>query len=281
MDRRFFAEPPVGRGMPADLPRLGLGTYEQTDPEVCAASVETALNLGYRHVDTAQGYENEQAVGEGIGRADVDREDVFLATKLLTENLGYDDVIETTEASMERLGVDRLDLLYVHWPLNTYDPAETLPALDELRDRGLIDHVGLSNFLPRQLEEARDRLESPIFAHQVECHPLFQQEELRAFAREDDHWLVAYSPLGKAEIFDHPVIAEVAEEHDATPAQVCLAWLLSKPEVAPIPKATGDHIAQNYGALDVTLDDDAIARIDAIEAEERKVDFEQAPWNQE
>jgi diketogulonate reductase-like aldo/keto reductase len=267
--------------MPADLPRLGLGTYEQTDPDVCAASVETALNLGYRHVDTAQGYENEQAVGEGIRRADVDREDVFLATKLLTENLGYDDVLASTEASMERLGVDRLDLLYVHWPLNTYDPAETLPALDELRDRGWVDHVGLSNFLPRQLEEAHDHLESPIFAHQVECHPLFQQEELREFAREDDHWLVAYSPLGKAEIFDHPVIADVAEGHDATPAQVCLAWLLSKPEVAPIPKPTGDHIAQNFGALDVTLDDDAIDRIDAIETEVRKVDFEQAPWNQE
>ncbi|WP_255196415.1 aldo/keto reductase [Halorarius litoreus] len=266
--------------MPGEMPRLGLGTYEQTDPDVCAASVETALNLGYRHVDTAQGYDNEAAVGEGIERADVDREDVFLATKLTPENLAYDDVVHSTKASMDRLGVDRIDLLYVHWPLSAYDPADTLPALDELRDRGWIDHVGLSNFLPEQLDEARDHLDSPIFAHQVECHPLFQQDELREYAREDDHWLVAYSPLGKAEIFDHPVIAAVAESHDLPPAQVCLAWLLSKDEVAPIPKATGDHIAENFGALDATLSEEAIERIDEIEAEQRKVDFEAAPWNQ-
>lgn len=280
MNRLFFARPLVGRVTSAGFPRLGLGTYKQTDPDVCTDSVATALDVGYRHVDTAQGYENETAVGEGIRRSDVAREEVFLATKLRTGNLAYDDVIETTEASMERLGADRLDLMYVHWPLNTYDPAETLPALDELRDRGLIDHVGVSNFEPRQLDVARDHLDSPVFANQVECHPLLQQDALREYARGDDHWLVAYSPIARGEIFDHPVISDVAESHDATPAQVCLAWLLSKEHVAAIPKATGEHIAENYAAIDVTLGEEAIARIDAIEETHRVVDFDETPWHQ-
>lgn len=262
-----------------DLPRLGLGTYQQTDPETCAESVRTALDAGYRHLDTAQEYGNETAVGEGIRRADVDRDEVFLATKLHTENLGREDVLETAEASADRLGVKRLDLLYVHWPLDSYDPAETLPALDDLRERGLVDHIGVSNFEPRHLDEARDHLDSPLFAHQVEMHPLLQQKELRAYAAGDDHHLVAYSPIARGEIFDHPAVAETAEKHEATPAQVCLAWLFSKETVAAIPKATGDHIAENYGALDVTLNDADLARIDAIEERRRIVDFDDAPWH--
>ena len=106
-----------------------------------------------------------------------------------------------------------------------------------------------------------------------------QQDELREYAREDDHWLVAYSPIARGEIFDHPAIAEAVESHDATPAQVCLAWLLAKEHVAAIPKATGDHIAQNYGALEVDLDDEAVERIDAIEETHRVVDFDEAPWH--
>jgi 2,5-diketo-D-gluconate reductase B len=152
------------------LPELGLGTYDITDHEVCAESVETALEVGYRHVDTAEGYDNERAVGEGIATADVDREDVFLATKVSPDNLGHGDLQSHARASADRLGVGTLDLLYVHWPIRAYDPGATLSALDELYDEGLIRHVGLSNFLPGQLDEALDRLEAPLFAHQVECH---------------------------------------------------------------------------------------------------------------
>ena len=265
--------------MPGEMPRFGLGTYQQTDRETCIESVRRALEAGYRHVDTAQSYGNEAYVGEGLERADVDREEVFLATKLATGNLAYEDVLETTEESLERLGVERVDLMYVHWPLDTYDPEETLPALDEIRDRGLARHVGVSNFEPRQLEEAREVMESPIFANQVECHALLHQDELLADAREHDYWLVAYSPLAKAGIFDHPVIASVAKEQDATPAQVCLAWLLARENVAAIPKATGEHVEENYGALAVDLDPEDVERIDAIEEERRMVDFDAAPWH--
>jgi diketogulonate reductase-like aldo/keto reductase len=260
--------------------RLGFGTYQMEDRDECTTAVATALDVGYRHLDTAQGYDNESYVGEAIAGADVDREDLFVATKLDTGNLGYDDALATAEESRERLGVDAIDLLYVHWPLDTYDPEETLPALDELRDEGVVRHVGLSNFTPDLIDEAREILDAPIFAHQVEMHPLLQQETLREYAREDDHWLVAYSPIARGDVADVPEIREVAEKHDATPAQVSLAWLLAKEGVAPIPKAaTPAHVRENWAARELTLDPEDVAKIDGIDREERVVDFDAAPWN--
>ena len=269
--------------MPGAMPRLGLGTYEHDDPEVCAASVRRALELGYGHVDTAQGYENEESIGRGIREADVDREDVFLATKLTTDNLAYDDVIHSTKESLDRLGVDTVDLLYVHWPTGTYEPSETLPALDELVDDGVVGAVGMSNFLPRQLETAIDRLDHGVAAHQVEMHPLLPQQELHDLAVEHGHYLVAYCPIARNRVADVPVLQEVAAAHDATPAQVSLAWLAAKENVVPIPKASSpDHIRENLAATALDLSDEEVARIDALgeERHERIVDFPSAPWNQ-
>ncbi len=261
-------------------PPIGIGTYDNTDPTVCARSVEFALNVGYRHVDTAEGYENEVAVGDGIDAADVARDDVFLATKVSPDNLAYDDVLEHARASRDRLGVDTLDLLYVHWPIRAYDPEATLAAFDELYDNGVIRHVGLSNFTPEQLEEAIDTLDAPLFAHQVECHPLLKQETLRDLAREHGHYLVAYSPIAKGEVFDVPELVEIAEKHDATAAQVALAWLISKANVVAIPKSESEsHIQENFNAEGLSLDSDDIAQIDEIEREHRCVDFDEAPWS--
>ena len=261
--------------------RLGYGTYKLEDPEECASAVTHAIDVGYRHIDTAQGYDNEAFVADGIEQSGVDRDELFVATKLSTDNLGYDDVLETARESRERLGVDSIDLLYVHWPIRTYDPEETLPALDQLVEEGVIEHVGLSNFRPDQLEAAIDGLDSPVFAHQVECHPLLQQQELRELAVEDDHWLVAYSPIARNRVADNDTLREIAEEYDASPAQVSLAWLLSKENVAPIPKAASfEHIEDNWAARELDLDDDTAARIDELEAEERIVDFDEAPWNE-
>lgn len=267
--------------MPLDeLPPIGIGTYDNTEPEVCAQSVERALNIGYRHVDTAEGYNNEAAVGDGIASATVDRDDVFVATKVSPDNLGFDDVLEHAHASRDRLGLDVLDLLYVHWPIRTYDPEATLAAFDELYDDGVIRHVGLSNFTPEQLEEAIDTLDAPLFAHQVECHPLLQQETLRALAREHGHYLVAYSPIAKGEVFDAPELVEIAEKHDATAAQVALAWLLSKENVVAIPKSESEsHIRENFDAQQLSLDSADIERIDGIKREHRCVDFDGAPWD--
>jgi Aldo/keto reductases, related to diketogulonate reductase len=201
------------------MPVLGLGTWKNEDPAACAESVRTALEMGYRHIDTAQIYGNEAAVGEGIAAADVDREEVFLATKVWISNLSREDVIETTKESLAKLGVDAVDLLYVHWPAGEYDPDETLPAFDELVDRGLTDRVGVSNFEPDHVERAMEVLDAPVCANQVETHPFCTQTELREHAAEHGYELVAYSPLARGTVFDDETLAEIAETHDASAAQ--------------------------------------------------------------
>ncbi|WP_368280622.1 aldo/keto reductase [Halorussus marinus] len=263
-----------------EMPRLGLGTWQNTEGDQCAESVRTALEAGYRHIDTAQAYDNEESVGEGIAAADVDREDVFLATKIWTSNLAHDDVLSTAEESLDKLGVDYVDLLYVHWPANEYDPEGTLSAFDQLYEEGLIENVGVSNFEPRHLDEAREILDAPVFANQVEMHPLLPQDELVEYGREHDINLVAYSPLARGEVFDVPEIQDVAEKHDASPAQVSLAWLLQRDGVAAIPKATSEeHILDNWGARDLDLDDEDVAKIESIDTRERQVDPDFGPWN--
>ncbi|MFC5969765.1 aldo/keto reductase [Halomarina salina] len=262
------------------LPRPGLGTSGYEDDEECAENVRTALDVGYRHVDTAQMYDTERAVGEAVADSDVDSEEVFVATKVAPENLAHDDVLETARESADRLGVDSIDLLYVHWPNGAYDAEGTLSAFDELVDEGLVEHVGLSNFTVDLLDEARDVLDAPVFAHQVECHPLLPQDELREYAREDDHSLVAYGPFGRGSIMDDDTIQSVAEDHDLTAHQVALAWSLSKENVVPIPKATGeDHLRANYEARDLDLPQEALDRLDDIDERTRRFDPDDAPWN--
>ena len=261
------------------LPKLGFGTYKLEDRDECVNAVTTALDVGYRHVDTAQMYDNEEYVGDALAESDVDLDDVFVATKLDTDNLAHDDVLETARESADKLGVETIDLLYVHWPLDTYDEAETLSALDELHDDGLVANVGLSNFRPDQLESAIETLDAPVFAHQVEMHPMLPQTELRELADEHGHHLVAYSPIARNDVADEDTIVDIAEKHDASPAQVSLAWVMAKGAV-PIPKAASpDHIRDNFDALNLELDADDIAAIDALEANQRIVDFDSAPWN--
>ena len=261
-----------------DMPILGLGTWENDDYDACVESVRHALEMGYRHIDTAQAYGNEDAVGEGIETADVPREDVFLATKVWIENLGYDDVLETTQESLNDLGVDSVELLYIHWPSGEYDPEETLGAFEELLDDGRIERIGLSNFEPEDLETAQEALDDPVFANQVECSPLCRQEELREYCDDEDIELVAYSPLARGEAFGVDELSEIAEKHDANEAQVSLAWLREK-EITAIPKATSeDHIRNNWESLEIDLDDEDVATIDEMDRQERQVDPSFAPW---
>jgi 2,5-diketo-D-gluconate reductase B len=262
------------------MPMLGLGTWENDDADQCTESVRTALETGYRHIDTAQAYRNEDAVGEGIAAADVPREDVFLATKVWISKLSSDDVLESTRDSIDRLGVDYVDLLYIHWPAGEYDPEETLQAFDELYDEGTIEAVGVSNFEPHHVDEARDHLDAPVFANQVEMHPMLQQAELREYAAETDLELVAYSPLARGEVFENDTLVDIAEKHDASAAQVSLAWLREK-GVTAIPKATSAaHIRDNFGSIDLALDDEDVAAIDDIDTVDRRVhpDFAPDAW---
>jgi diketogulonate reductase-like aldo/keto reductase len=259
---------------------LGLGTWKNEDPAQCAESVRVALEMGYRHIDTAQIYGNEAAVGEGIDAAAVDREAVFLATKVWISNLTPEDVIATTEASLEKLGVNAVELLYVHWPAGEYDPEETLPAFDELVDRGLTERVGVSNFEPHHVERAMDVLDAPVFANQVETHPFCKQSALREHAAEQGYELVGYSPLARGSVFDDDIIRDIAATHDVSEAQVSLAWLAEK-GVTAIPKATSEaHIRDNWESRSLELSAEAVARIDAIERQHREVtpDFGPDAW---
>ena len=264
------------------FPQIGLGTYSDDEREQWTANVQTALDVGFRHVDTAQVYGNEEYVGEGIRQSDVDREDVFLATKTVHHDVPEraEDVGNAIDGCLERLGVDSVDLLYVHWPSGIYDHETVLPQFDAAYEAGKTQQVGLSNFTPELVEEAMDVLEAPVSAVQVEMHPLLQQNELLAHANEHDYQLVAYSPLGKGEVFDVPEIQTVAAKHDVTPAQISLAWLHSKGCVTPIPKASSrDHMEQNLAALEVELDDDDLEKIDGIDREHRVIDPDHGPWN--
>jgi 2,5-diketo-D-gluconate reductase B len=270
--------------MPAeDLPSPGLGTLRNVDPEQCARTVARAIDLGYRHVDTAQKYDNESFVGDGLARADLPRDELFVATKIAESNLGYDDVLSTGERSLRRLGLDTVDLLYIHWPAvsaaaDRYDPAETIPAFNELYDDDAFSYFGVANFSVDLIEEVGDRIEAPLLANQVEMHPLLQQEELVAYAQANDIYLVAYSPLLRGDLGRVPELMDIAAKHDATQAQVCLAWLMSKDNVVPIPKGRGDHLAENLRARDLELDPEDVEAIDAIEREHRIVDRAKGPW---
>jgi 2,5-diketo-D-gluconate reductase B len=268
--------------MPTDrLPPIGLGTWQNTDPEQCAETVRTALEMGYRHVDTARYYGNEEHVGAGIAAADVPREDVFLASKVHphVEGLAYDEVMAGVEESLGNLGVDYLDLLYVHWPVGNYDAEETLPALDDLVADGTVRHVGVSNFDRPLLDEALSVLETPLLVNQVERHPLLPQRDLVAHAQEHDYTLVAYSPLGRGEALDLPPVRAVADRHDVSPARACLAWGLAADNVVATPKATGEaHLRDNLAAADLTLPAADVERIDAVSRRERFVTKDGAPW---
>ncbi len=261
------------------MPMLGMGTWELTDEETCPEAVATALETGYRHVDTAQAYGNEQLVGEGIERSAVDRDDVFLATKIWNDDLGYDDAIDAAYDAVDNLGVDHVDLLYVHWPAAAYDPVETFRAFDELVEEGVTERIGISNFEPEQIETAVAHADHEIFAHQFECHPMLQQEAVREATEAHGIEPVAYSPLARGEVFGQEPISEVAAAHDVSEAQVSLAWLRER-GVTAIPKASSEaHLRDNWASLSLALDDAELERIDALETGRRMVDPDFGPWN--
>ncbi|MFB6174785.1 MAG: aldo/keto reductase [Candidatus Nanohalobium sp.] len=262
-----------------EIPKLGLGTWQNSDPEECRNSVKTALEMGYRHIDTAQAYDNEEYVGEGLEAADVEREDFFLASKVWINNLSAEKVKSSTEESLKKLGVDSVDLMYVHWPSGDYQAEETLGAFKELVKEGKIDNIGISNFRPDQVDEAMEIAGEQIAANQVEMHPLLQQEELLEKCREHGITLVAYSPLARGKVFEIPELREIAEKHDVSPAQVSLAWLMQKDGVAVIPKASSEeHIRDNFESQELDLDEEDVDRIEGLEREERLVDPGFAPW---
>jgi 2,5-diketo-D-gluconate reductase B len=241
------------------VPSLGLGTWRLSGEE-CTRAVERALALGYRHIDTAQMYGNEGEVGRGMQSSGVDREDIFLVTKVWPSDFSHNDVIRSTRESLRKLRTDYVDLLLMHWPDPGVPLEETLGAMTELQEEGSVRHVGVSNFPPRMVQEAAGY--ATIFCNQVEYHPYRAQDELLEQAKEMDYLLTAYRPLAKGAVLDNPTLREIGEAHGKTPAQVVLRWLIQQDHVAAIPKATSEaHLGGNLDVLDFELSNDEMERI--------------------
>jgi len=244
-----------------DVPALGLGTYRLRD-RTCVDTVREALELGYRHVDTAEFYDNQRAVGEGIRSASVDREDVFVTTKVWRTNLAGDDVLRSGRESLDRLGLDYVDLLLIHWPSSSVPVGETLDAMAQLHAAGLVRHVGVSNFSVAQLREAMDASPLPVVTNQVEYHPYTSQAELLDVCLTHDLVLTAYSPLAKGRVVGDDRLAAIGERYGKSASQVALRWLVQQPRVAAIPKASSrDHLRGNLAVLDFELTDEEMDRI--------------------
>lgn len=254
------------------IPQLGYGVW-QIEDNGAADAVGTALEAGYRHIDTASIYGNEVGVGRGIAASSVPREDIFLTTKLWNSDQGFEKAIAALDASLERLGTDYVDLYLIHWAMpqqGTY--LESWRALIELKKQGKVRSIGVSNFPQAQLREIiADTSVTPAI-HQIELHPYFSQEDMRAVHSEFGIATEAWSPLGQGgEILKDPVIVEIAGKHGISPAQAVLAWHLAKGIVA-IPKSvTPARIAENFAAANVTLDAADIAVIDGLTRKDGRI----------
>jgi 2,5-diketo-D-gluconate reductase B len=245
-----------------EVPSLGLGTWRLSGGE-CVCAVEYALALGYRHIDTAQIYANEGEVGRGIQESSVDREDMFLVTKVRTGNFFHDDVIRSTRESLKKLQTEYVDLLLMHWPNPSVPLEETLGAMTELQREGSVKHVGVSNFPPSMVEEASRY--ATVFCNQVEYHPYRAQDKLLEQANEMDYLITAYSPVAKGRVTSDETLREIGGAHGKTPTQVALRWLIQQEKVAAIPKAASEeHLRSNLEIFDFELSDDDIKRILAL-----------------
>ena len=260
----------------AELPALGLGTYDLDDDET-ADSVRAALDAGYGHIDTAEGYKNERAIGDALAASDVDRDDVFLTSKVLAKNLNYESVIDSCEASLDRLGVDYLDLYLIHWPNPAISLRETLRAMAELRERGLVGDVGVSNFSAYQLSCAHHISDVPIAVNQIEFHPWFQRPDLVDYCHETDTVIEAAAPLARTDVFGDEVVAELAEKYEVHPAQVVVRWAIDR-GVVPLPRSsTPDHVRANAD-LDWELDDADRRRLDERDRDAPVYDTPARDW---
>ena len=247
----------------AEIPALGLGTWKLRG-EQCRETVRTALDLGYRHLDTAAYYDNQRAVGEAIADSAVDPDDLFVTTKVRGSNLAADAVRRSFADSYEALGLDIVDLLLIHWPSSRVPIAETVGAMNDLQAEGHLRHIGVSNFSVGQLEEAIDASETPILTNQVEYHPFENRGDLLAFCIDHDVMLTAYSPLdrGSSRVTGNDTLAEIGGRYGKTPTQVALRWLIQQEVVSAIPKATGrEHLEENIDVFDFELTDEEMTQV--------------------
>ncbi len=243
------------------MPKLGLGTWAMKGEE-CTTAVLGALSRGYRHIDTAEMYANEDAVGAALAQTEVARGDIHLTSKVWNENLAPDAIRRAAEASLKRLGTDYLDLYLIHWPSPTMDLPKALAAMMRLKEEKLARAIGVSNFNVALLKQAIEQIGAPIACNQIECHVLLDQSKVIAYARSKGVPITAYCPLARGGLDKYPALVEIARKHRATPEQVALKWLLDQEGVGAIPKASRPENQQaNLDCLKLALDDSDRAAI--------------------
>src|SRR5699024_7322190 len=238
----------------------------------CSKAVRLALDIGYRHIDTAQMYKNERDIGQAINVSSVAREDIFLATKIWHTNLDADEVLQSTEQSLRDLDTPYVDALLIHWPNEQYDLRKTIEAMLVLRDQGKAMNIGVSNFPLTLLKEVNEEIRAPIFCDQVEFHPFIDQLDLLDYAIENDIMLTAYAPLAKGTVAENEELQQIAANYDKSASQIALRWLIEQENVVAIPKASDEeHLRQNFDVFDFYLEDEDFERIDELEKGQRLV----------
>ena len=253
------------------IPWVGFGTWQTPDGQVAADSVKAALAAGYRHIDTASIYKNEAGVGQGIRESGVPREEIFVTTKIWNNKRGYEKTRESVEKSLERLGLDYLDMVLIHWPAAPHRVENweelnqsTWQALTDLYKEGKIRAIGVSNFKPHHLKALLEAEVKPM-VNQIELHPGMTQQETVDLCKEHGILLEAWSPLGCGRLLDHPFLAELAAKYGKSVAQVCIRWCLQK-GFLPLPKSvTPSRILDNTKVFDFVLSDEDMAAMDTME----------------
>lgn len=248
------------------IPQLGFGVYKTPNDEVEAA-IECAFEAGYRHIDTAKLYDNEEGVGRAVRNSGLERSSVFVTTKVWNDDHGREKTRRACEESLERIGLDYVDLYLIHWPMPMNGLAvETWEELIRLREEGLVTSIGVANFPAQRIDELTEATGVVPVLNQIELNPYFAQNDLREANRERGVLSEAWAPLHRGKgLFDEPIIREIAERLEATPAQVVLAWHLALGTIA-IPKSvTPSRIRENFGALNVRLTPEDLAAIATLD----------------
>jgi len=264
----------------AKIPAIGLGTWELRG-RACARLVEQAIKLGYRHIDTAQIYENEREVGEGLRASGVRREEVFVTTKVWTTHFAPNDLERSTKDSLAKLRLSEVDLLLLHWPNPQVPLSETLGALARVKQLGMVKHIGVSNFTVALIEQAVAACPEPLACDQVEYHPYLDQTKVKEACARHGMALIAYSPVAKGRVKEDATLIRIGRAHGKTAAQVCLRWLVQQNACA-IPRTSRiERLSENIDIFDLTLSDEEMAEISAMgSARGRLTDYGFAPkWD--
>jgi 2,5-diketo-D-gluconate reductase B len=264
----------------AKIPAIGLGTWELRG-RTCARLVEQALRLGYRHIDTAQVYENEREVGEGLRASGIPRDELFVTTKVWTTHFAPNDLERSTKESLSKLHLSEVDLLLLHWPNPRVPLRETLGALAHVKQIGLTRHIGVSNFTVALIEEAVAACPEPLACDQVEFHPYLDQTKVRQACARNGMAVVAYSPVAKGRIKNDETLARIGQSYGKTAAQVGLRWLVQQ-NVAAIPRTSRiERLSENIDIFDFALSDQEMAQLSAMgSAKGRLTNFGFAPeWD--